>query len=1270
MSRLCRLFVLLSVLWSAHAFSVNTNPQFEFGTIAAEDCIVTGPSVSCTFNFSNTYSSPPLVFVMSTIDASRSNFDTKTTEYPSDLRVMSVSESQTTVTQLIPNHDAACETLRWQGNRWRCGGNGDDPVTYVDAPMENIDYFVMEPGVLEFSSGAKLVAGLVSYNRTYSNAGGGGNSRLTVNYSSYGLTSNFDSNPGVLVQIQSINNIDSSTSQPLWLTPIALNPSRSNFSLILDRSEVTSNAVLPVSEQVAFVAGLGEGFVDGRKFWLGQGATRSTLNINDQVIKPVTEGCQQESTFTVSGFSNVPTLLASKRTRNGNNGGWLRRCSVSKTGVSLINDEDMARDSERAHVVEPYSYFLFDKPPLNEVCQLFPSPAQTWKNNTTATLRLDNATQISGAQLSNGRRFVGFAQNTITGNNATSACDGGQCYGDTGLQVEKQELESFQAPDSGLENVNVWQDNIQFSNNEAIGRMTVGRGSVTFYSGTYWIDSIDVNNDGQIIVPEGEKVTIHIKNLNLNTGAFFGEQGEAQLIVLVHDLSGAAVNLSNNSELAGLLYSEVTVRMSDLSIVRGAVTAQSILMSNDTQIIATDNHCFQPADDYTIDLTPLTDISLICEDITLTATVYNGDNVDTTFNGAVSFYRGNELLGSANAANGVASYLLSATQSQVFDNLYAQATLGGSAVQSETSGEYRFVPFRFDANDQFMVASKPSEISATVLACNDGSVVADTAYSGTPQITSNLIQPSSGTGTLTYTPQFTGGQSNDPLLFSESGQLNVTLTDSNYDCTGFDGCPIDGGGELTGAFLVNARPWTFAICGALKSGTASGGDSFVAAGERFELDVRPIRWQGTNETGEIETSSYCSDAAVTSNFYASDAPTAVVQLSSALHTPVDGTSTALLASDSGLESDHDAANPIRFSDLYWDDVGSLTIKANTQAPYLTMNIDTGYRHVGRFYPKYFKVAETPLTDWRYPSGQSFVYMNQPLDSVTFYVEALNANQERVNNYIANGYAASLRANFALYESNATYTTRFSSPLPTKSWGVGGQSVGEFVVSSSSSDVCITELCWQKAETTVGYEDGPFNSGGSALSTAISITTVGVTNTDPIDYLPGSVDATLLTLQPDIRFGRAVLTGTGGTMTDDLVTPLRVEYWNGSQFVTNDEDSSTHVYGVNDSSANYHLWVEDGKTPGDVVLEEDGTLQSGRTMKLEADNPSDVRQQTQIWLDLDAGGNALPWLTYRWADDRRADEANGEEDPSTVVTFGIFRGSDRVIFRGEPGLTGQ
>ncbi|WP_105900779.1 DUF6701 domain-containing protein [Vibrio gangliei] len=41
----------------------------------------------------------------------------------------------------------------------------------------------------------------------------------------------------------------------------------------------------------------------------------------------------------------------------------------------------------------------------------------------------------------------------------------------------------------------------------------------------------------------------------------------------------------------------------------------------------------------------------------------------------------------------------------------------------------------------------------------------------------------------------------------------------------------------------------------------------------------------------------------------------------------------------------------------------------------------------------------------------------------------------------------------------------------------------------------------------------------------------------------------------------------------------------------------------------------------------------------------------------------PWLQYNWRN-------KGDEDPSTVVNFGSYRGNDRIIYRGEPNLTGK
>ncbi|KOO12710.1 hypothetical protein AKJ18_22500, partial [Vibrio xuii] len=107
-------------------------------------------------------------------------------------------------------------------------------------------------------NGAKIVAGLLSTKTTISGKKGGGDG-TPVSFGTYGLPSSFNEAPGVLVQLQSRNN--EADNQPLWLTASAKDLKRNGFTSLLERSEVTNNAFLSNPEEVAFVAGLGEGFV-------------------------------------------------------------------------------------------------------------------------------------------------------------------------------------------------------------------------------------------------------------------------------------------------------------------------------------------------------------------------------------------------------------------------------------------------------------------------------------------------------------------------------------------------------------------------------------------------------------------------------------------------------------------------------------------------------------------------------------------------------------------------------------------------------------------------------------------------------------------------------------------------------------------------------------------------------------------------------------------------------------------------------------------------
>ncbi|OPH48776.1 DUF6701 domain-containing protein [Vibrio campbellii] len=1284
--------------------AVNNNPQFEFGTIPAEDCQVLNNErgVTCDIKFQNTYDEEPLVFVMSTIDASMSNFSQKKTEYPSDLRVWSKSKTQATIKQLFPPHSAACKRLRYNSSKkkWQCTNNNNqgERVTFVDAPMEDIDYLVIEPGVIKFDGDAMIVAGEVSSNLTYSNIGGSTYRSKEVKFRDFGLNTSFASAPGVLVQLQTRKNY--SGNEPLWLSSIALNPTTKGFSLIIDRSEVTRNSVLSRSEDVAFVAGLGQGFVNGRKFWLGDGSTRNTLgDLDDNVIKPVTEGCLQVSDFPVSGFKSAPVLLASKRTRNGNNGGWLRRCSVTKNGVALINEEDMQRDSERGHVVEPFSYFLFDKPPVDDVCQLFPSPAQTWDTNTNGELVMSNNTLISGANLSNGKRYVGFKPGQITMHNNAS-CDNQSCLGDSGLMVKKQTLESFRSPqDPNLQNVIVsgrhGVGERTFRNNEIIGNLSVEEtGTVYFESGTYWIGAININNEGKIIIPDGEKVTIHAKSVSIsNKNSFFGELEGGELIVLVHDSQSSYVNFGNNTAFSGLLYSEVDVPLSNNVIVNGAITAKNIRMANNAEIHATDNHCFTPSDNYEVTLSPATQYALMCgteqpsfeietkndgyaESTGVTVQVYpDADKLsvevaDSTGTGTYPSFT------TSNVSSKLGKLKLQVTVTdqngiELNDEYTLKVTVDNDPSKTQTS-TFKFVPFKFDVDDQTIVAGKNYQIETRVLACSDGQQTVVKSYTGSPSVQLEIETPADGRSDeslLTYEPKFIDseqGKTSDTFKLMESGLYTIKLEDANFTCDPqySDGCPIapdEEKGEqesvvLNGSFSVKSRPWKIAICDVKsKEGDVSNpstqatGNGFIPSATSFNVTYKPV----VHSESRGSATDIC-DYPLTQNYFSSDNTNAPLDIKFDVAYPVDG-DLANLSEDNGFVgsltfSKAEAASG-KEGEYVWNEAGSLNLTTN--ASYLGMSLDEDSQVIGRFYPKFFQVI---ASDWDYPESQSFAYMNQPFDAVEFSVEALNANKAAIKNYAD----FSTKAEFNL-DDIEHYSGRFDAPdFGAGNWSnESDKSIGDFSISNSGQ--CIGSACWNK-DLGGNYPDGPFNSVNGTDKSQIGL--IYTNNADPVEFIADEDSNSRLVKQPDIRFGRVDLDDVGGNQGSTLHVPLRVEYWNGSRFIANPDDSQTDVKGI--TAAETHIWpTGTDAAPKAVTLGAGGKVSEGYSRTVTAKEAESYRQQTRVWLDLDASANGLPWLKYNWNKDNA-----GEENPSSVVTFGIHRGNDRVIYRGEPGLTGQ
>ena len=165
---------------------------------------------------------------------------------------------------------------------------------------------------------------------------------------------------------------------------------------------------------------------------------------------------------------------------------------------------------------------------------------------------------------------------------------------------------------------------------------------------------------------------------------------------------------------------------------------------------------------------------------------------------------------------------------------------------------------------------------------------------------------------------------------------------------------------------------------------------------------------------------------------------------------------------------------------------------------------------------------------------------------------------------------------------------------------------------------------------------------------------------------------------DLRYGRMVLQDVAGDINGDkdqtLTIPLRVEYWDGSAFITNADDSISRFNGINycrqilfPAKANNVPYTKGlgNVTLGDAILSHLVAAHDGKNKE---------KQQVRFWQrigestpvnigDCKGGYINQPWLRYNW-------RGLGDEDPSATVTFGVYHGNNRIIYRGETNDVGH
>ena len=217
-----------------------------------------------------------------------------------------------------------------------------------------VHYLAVEAGEHTLFDGTRIVAGTIDTTLEQ-----GKNSTGTTGWESVTFSSTFSAAPVVLGMIQSLNNetstLPGSASAP-WMASVIRNVTITGFETALGRAE-TSTGTVGTAETIGYLA------IDAAVSTTLSDSVCSDVTLmsvnTGSVVRGWGNSCYLQSFGTP--FAASPGVVGSLQTRNGGDGGWLRRCSLSTSEVGLTVEEDQSADTERNHTSETVGLLIFER---------------------------------------------------------------------------------------------------------------------------------------------------------------------------------------------------------------------------------------------------------------------------------------------------------------------------------------------------------------------------------------------------------------------------------------------------------------------------------------------------------------------------------------------------------------------------------------------------------------------------------------------------------------------------------------------------------------------------------------------------------------------------------------------------------------------------------------------------------------------------------------------------------------------------------------------
>ncbi|PHY62091.1 DUF6701 domain-containing protein [Shewanella xiamenensis] len=497
------------------------------------------------------------------------------------------------------------------------------------------------------------------------------------------------------------------------------------------------------------------------------------------------------------------------------------------------------------------------------------------------------------------------------------------------------------------------------------------------------------------------------------------------------------------------------------------------------------------------------------------------------------------------------------------------------------------------------------------------------------------------------------------LLFDANGQASMSV---NYPDAGklqleakYIGSGNEQGLVMTGSDQFVSVPAGLCVKAADASASCPSADmscnAYRKAGQSFGMTVQAMAWEKDGD------SDFCSGNLSTPNFI-----DAQMKLASDVVAPssANGGHNGVL----GMTSYNHTAqtnNLNTISNQTISEVGVFRIAAQATPNYLgaasSLNIPIGYSaNLGRFVPDRFLVGDVSVL----PACGGFSYMDQPFP-MSMSIKALNIGGAVTQNYFPPFSLASAKLVGENNNNGIDLQNRLSAlPVNAASW-VQGVAMVDGTYRAYLNRVTPNV-------TTNLYQDGPFelldigvqlmdnDPRPNGLYSYVALPDMDAASSGNCT----NCNAKKITTQI-LRHGRVVMENTYGPETEILKMPTRAEYWNGTSWVINGNDSCTiATYGLGSQVDNTGLGYNF-----------DPDLATGQSItRTGASSVFQAGQFDLLWRALTSSGNLYrgqvtaplevpTWLEWYW--NWNGVSPTSLSDPRASAFFGRYRGHDRIIY---------